>query len=181
MIGPVDGATPPLISQLKQTLRHSTPIGGFFYHNARPGSAARSAPEPLCFKTDFLFPFYAEITSFSEKSDMVGDVSADVAMATSDIVSGESGESAADKGDGKLSLRMKLVTPVEEGSSERFSLQSKNSSLFFFFSSLGPTCWYPWRRCIIISDSLSFSFFSQSQHCQKRMDPSSRLPLFPRL
>lgn len=28
-------------------------------------------------------------------------------------------------GDGKLSLRMKLVTPVEEGSSERFSLQSE--------------------------------------------------------
>ncbi|XP_044212627.1 TP53-binding protein 1 isoform X2 [Thunnus albacares] len=90
LIGPVVGATPPLINQLKQTLRHSTPI---------------------------------EITSFSEKPDGVGDVSADVAMAASDIVSGESGEDTTDKGDGKLSLRMKLVTPVEEGSSERFSLQ----------------------------------------------------------
>ncbi|XP_041792165.1 TP53-binding protein 1 isoform X2 [Chelmon rostratus] len=90
LIGPVVGATPPLISQLKQTLRHSTPI---------------------------------EITSFSEKSDVVGDVSADVAMAASDIVSGDSGEDTAEKADGKLSLRMKLVTPVEEGSSERFSLQ----------------------------------------------------------
>ncbi|XP_035538354.1 TP53-binding protein 1 isoform X1 [Morone saxatilis] len=90
LIGPVVGATPPLINQLKQTLRHSTPI---------------------------------EITSFSEKSGVVGDVSADVAMAASDIVSGDSGEDTAEKGDGKLSLRMKLVTPVEEGSSERFSLQ----------------------------------------------------------
>lgn len=27
LIGPVVGATPPLINQLKQTLRHSTPIG----------------------------------------------------------------------------------------------------------------------------------------------------------
>ncbi|XP_071345711.1 TP53-binding protein 1 isoform X2 [Trachinotus anak] len=90
LIGPAVGATPPLINQLKQTLRHSTPI---------------------------------EITSFSEKSDMVGDVSADVAMAASDIVSGESGEDTTEKGDGKLSLRMKLVTPVEEGNSERFSLQ----------------------------------------------------------
>ncbi|XP_039986203.1 TP53-binding protein 1 isoform X2 [Xiphias gladius] len=90
LIGPAVGATPPLISQLKQTLRHSTPI---------------------------------ELTSFSEKSDMVGDVSADVAMAASDIVSGESGEDTTEKGDGKLSLRMKLVTPVEECSSERFSLQ----------------------------------------------------------
>lgn len=56
---------------------------------------------------------------------MVGDVSAD-AMAASDIVSGESGEDTTEKGDGKLSLRMKLVTPVEEGSSGRFSLQSKS-------------------------------------------------------
>ncbi len=59
---------------------------------------------------------------------MVGDVSAD-AMAASDIVSGESGEDTTEKGDGKLSLRMKLVTPVEEGSSERFSLQSKSCLL----------------------------------------------------
>lgn len=40
----------------------------------------------------------------------------------------EGEELAAQGGDGKLSLRMKVVTPVEEGSpgSERFSLQSKN-------------------------------------------------------
>ncbi|KAK2854288.1 hypothetical protein Q5P01_006949 [Channa striata] len=90
LIGPAVGATPPLINQLKQTLRHSTPI---------------------------------EISPFSEKADVVGDVSADEAMAASDIVLGESGEDTTEKGDGKLSLRMKLVTPVEEGSSERFSLQ----------------------------------------------------------
>ncbi|XP_069384428.1 TP53-binding protein 1 isoform X4 [Paralichthys olivaceus] len=73
LIGPAAGATPPLINQLKQTLRHSTPI--------------------------------------------------DVAMAASDIVSGEGGEDGTDPGDRKLSLRMKLVTPVGEGSSESFSLQ----------------------------------------------------------
>ncbi|KAI3377295.1 hypothetical protein L3Q82_008501 [Scortum barcoo] len=94
LIGPAVGATPPLINQLKQTLRHSTPI---------------------------------EITSFSEKSGVVGDVSAD-AMAASDIVSGESGEDTTETGDGKLSLRMKLVTPVEEGSSEHFSLQKPTLS-----------------------------------------------------
>ncbi|CAJ1050059.1 TP53-binding protein 1 isoform X1 [Xyrichtys novacula] len=87
LIGPAVGATPPLIAQLKQTLRHSTPI---------------------------------EISSFSEKS---ADVSADVAMAASDIVSGESREDSGERGEGKLSLRMKLVTPVEEGSSGCFSLQ----------------------------------------------------------
>uniref|UniRef100_UPI003AABA977 TP53-binding protein 1 n=1 Tax=Centroberyx gerrardi TaxID=166262 RepID=UPI003AABA977 len=86
LIGPVVSATPPLVNQLKQTPRHSTPI---------------------------------ENTSFSEKSGAVGDVSA----AASDIVSGESGDDTVERGDGKLSLRMKLVTPVEEGSSERFSLQ----------------------------------------------------------
>uniref|UniRef100_A0A3P8RL52 TP53-binding protein 1 n=1 Tax=Amphiprion percula TaxID=161767 RepID=A0A3P8RL52_AMPPE len=95
LIGPAVGVTPPLINQLKQTLRHSTPI---------------------------------EITSFSEKSDVAADVSADVAMAASDIVSGESVEDSAEKGDGKLSLRMKLVTPVEEGSSEHFSLQKPTLS-----------------------------------------------------
>ncbi|KAM7014998.1 TP53-binding protein 1-like [Tautogolabrus adspersus] len=90
LIGPVVGATPPLITQLKQTLRHSTPI---------------------------------EISSFSEKVGVSADTSADVAMAASDMVSGESGGDLGEGGGGKLSLRMKLVTPVEEGSSERFSLQ----------------------------------------------------------
>lgn len=47
-------------------------------------------------------------------------------MAASAIVSGDSVEDTAEKSDGKLSLRMKLVTPVEEVSSERFSLQSKS-------------------------------------------------------
>ncbi|XP_056877140.1 TP53-binding protein 1 isoform X4 [Takifugu flavidus] len=90
LIGPATGATPPLITQLKQTVRHSTPI---------------------------------EISPFDEKSDTAGDVSADVAMAASAIVPGDSGENTADKGDGKLSLRMKLVTPVDEVNSDRFSLQ----------------------------------------------------------
>uniref|UniRef100_A0A4W5RM43 Tumor protein p53 binding protein, 1 n=1 Tax=Hucho hucho TaxID=62062 RepID=A0A4W5RM43_9TELE len=100
LIGPPVSATPPLISQLKQTPRHSTPI---------------------------------DMTSFSEKSAAVGDVSTETAMATSEITAGESGEDTAEGADGKLSLRMKLVTPVEEGSSERFSLQSKSC-----YSVLGP-------------------------------------------
>ncbi|KAM6943544.1 TP53-binding protein 1 [Xenentodon cancila] len=91
LIGPAVGATPPLISQLKQTLRHSTPI---------------------------------EISSFAAKADVAGDISADVVMAGGDVVAGDSGEETAEKEGGKLSLRMKLVTPVEEGSSERFSLQN---------------------------------------------------------
>ncbi|KAM9422320.1 TP53-binding protein 1 isoform 2-T3 [Salvelinus alpinus] len=95
LIGPPVSATPPLISQLKQTPRHSTPI---------------------------------DMTSFSEKSAAVGDVSTETAMATSEITAGESGEDTAEGADGKLSLRMKLVTPVEEGSSERFSLQKPPQS-----------------------------------------------------
>ncbi|CAL8351438.1 unnamed protein product [Merluccius merluccius] len=91
LIGPAVIATPPLVNQLKQTPRHSTPI---------------------------------EINSFSEKPPAVGDVS----VATSDIVAEESGEEGPEKGEGKLSLRMKLVTPVEEGSSERFSLQKPSLS-----------------------------------------------------
>ncbi|XP_061743164.1 TP53-binding protein 1 isoform X3 [Nerophis ophidion] len=88
LIGPAVGSTPPLINQLKRTLRHSTPI-----------------------------------ETFCGKSDSAGDVGADVVMA--DIVPAED---TAENGDTKLSLRMKLVTPVEEGSSERFSLQKPSQS-----------------------------------------------------
>ncbi|XP_053721385.1 TP53-binding protein 1 isoform X2 [Synchiropus splendidus] len=92
-MGPAVAATPPLISQMKRSHRHSTPI---------------------------------ETASFSEKSDVVEDVSVDVAMAAGDMGRGESGGDAA--GEGKLSLRMKLVTPVEEGSSDNFSLQKPSLS-----------------------------------------------------
>ncbi|XP_041918508.1 TP53-binding protein 1 isoform X2 [Alosa sapidissima] len=92
LIRPVVTATPPLISQLKKTPRHSTPI---------------------------------EMTSFSEASE--GDVTRETSMADSEIMAEESAEEppTTAEASGKLSLRMKLVTPVEEGSSgsERFSLQ----------------------------------------------------------
>ncbi|XP_024152080.1 TP53-binding protein 1 isoform X2 [Oryzias melastigma] len=81
LAGPPASATPPLVNQLRQTLRHSTPI---------------------------------ETASFSEKLDVPAD------MAGADSPSVDE--------DRKLSLRMKLVTPVEEGSSERFSLQKPASS-----------------------------------------------------
>uniref|UniRef100_A0A673KMG5 Tumor suppressor p53-binding protein 1-like n=1 Tax=Sinocyclocheilus rhinocerous TaxID=307959 RepID=A0A673KMG5_9TELE len=93
LIRPAVSATPPQISQLKKTPRHSTPI---------------------------------EMTSFSEPSE--ADVTRETTMAASEISveeSREGDEPAAVEQDGKLSLRMKLVTPVEEGSSgsEHFSLQ----------------------------------------------------------
>ncbi|XP_051564760.1 TP53-binding protein 1-like isoform X2 [Myxocyprinus asiaticus] len=67
-----------------------------------------------------------EMTSFSEPSE--GDVTRETTMAASEISveeSREGEEPVTVEGDGKLSLRMKLVTPVEEGSSgsEHFSLQ----------------------------------------------------------
>lgn len=75
-----------------------------------------------------------EISPFAEKSDTAGDVSADVAMAASAIVPGDSGENTEEKGDGKLSLRMKLVTPVDEVNSDHFSLQSKSYALIHAIS-----------------------------------------------
>ncbi|TRY65850.1 hypothetical protein DNTS_018017 [Danionella cerebrum] len=86
LIRPAATATPPQISLLKKTPRHSTPI---------------------------------EMTSFSEPSE--GDVTRETTMPASEILVEESRE--CEEPDGKLSLRMKLVTPVEEGSSEHFSLQ----------------------------------------------------------
>lgn len=114
------GATPPLITQLKQTLRHSTPIGGFCHRDAFLTHVRQHLMPRF---TAFSFLLYAEIACFSEKSD-VADVSAEVALAASDVAPSE--DEAAEQGDKKLSLRMKLVTPVEEGSSERFSLQSES-------------------------------------------------------
>lgn len=107
----------------------------------------------------------AEIKSFSEKSDLAGDASTDVAMAASTITSGDSGEDTAGKGDGKLSLRMKLVTPVEEVSSERFSLQSK--SLFM-------------RQDGNHGDAASVTLlFPQSRRYRRRTDLWSRRHLPP--
>lgn len=56
LIGPVVGATPPLINQLKQTLRHSTPIGGFLCHpTALPNvTAQRGLNSVLFFHRDHI-------------------------------------------------------------------------------------------------------------------------------
>ncbi|XP_077568998.1 TP53-binding protein 1 isoform X3 [Stigmatopora nigra] len=86
LIGPVVGVTPPLINELKRTLRHSTPI-----------------------------------ETFNEKSE--APIGADEVMAANDGISEVCGDDSAERGDNRLSLRMTLVTPVEEGSSEHFSLQ----------------------------------------------------------
>lgn len=64
----------------------------------------------------------SEISSFSEKSDSVVEVPAASSVTAADGADGVEGKGDAD---GKLSLRMKLVTPVEEVNSDRFSLQSE--------------------------------------------------------
>lgn len=75
----------------------------------------------------------AEMSTLRERTE--ADVTRETTMAASEISVEESGEAeelAAQEADGKLSLRMKVVTPVEEGSgSERFSLQSKNLLSFW--------------------------------------------------
>uniref|UniRef100_A0A8C6TFW8 Tumor protein p53 binding protein, 1 n=1 Tax=Neogobius melanostomus TaxID=47308 RepID=A0A8C6TFW8_9GOBI len=101
LIGPSVSATPPQIGALQQAVRHSTPIGQCL--SLMTSQAAEATP-----LTPSLSPM-AEVLSLSQNSD--------VSAAGSDIAA-EGGDA-----DGKLSLRMKLVTPVEEGSSERFSLQ----------------------------------------------------------
>ncbi|XP_028823872.1 TP53-binding protein 1 isoform X2 [Denticeps clupeoides] len=101
LMRPAVGSTPPLVSHLKKTPRHSTPIGW---------SAPKKSP-------------------FSEQLE--GDVTPGTTMADSDLmVAEESGREPAAGNSGKLSLRMKLVTPVEEVSSgsEHFSLQKPSLS-----------------------------------------------------
>uniref|UniRef100_W5NA29 TP53-binding protein 1 n=1 Tax=Lepisosteus oculatus TaxID=7918 RepID=W5NA29_LEPOC len=101
LIRPAATATPPPVDHLKLTPRHSTPI--------------------------------AEVGSCSVRAAVTGDVSRETAMTTSDIMAEESGGDgvtsdsafAVAERDAKLSLRMKLVTPVNEESPESacFSLQ----------------------------------------------------------
>ncbi|MBN3316887.1 TP53B protein, partial [Atractosteus spatula] len=100
LIRPAATATPPPVDHLKLTPRHSTPI---------------------------------EVGSCSVRAAVTGDVSRETAMTTSDIMAEESGGDgvtsdsafAVAERDAKLSLRMKLVTPVNEESPESacFSLQ----------------------------------------------------------
>ncbi|XP_075899140.1 TP53-binding protein 1 isoform X8 [Nelusetta ayraudi] len=66
-----------------------------------------------------------EISSFSEKSDGVAEVPAASSVTAADGADGVEGKGDAD---GKLSLRMKLVTPVEEVNSDHFSLQKPTLS-----------------------------------------------------
>uniref|UniRef100_A0A3B4CTH9 TP53-binding protein 1 n=1 Tax=Pygocentrus nattereri TaxID=42514 RepID=A0A3B4CTH9_PYGNA len=114
-----------------------------------------------------------EMSSFREPSE--GDVTRETTMAASEISvedSREGEEPAAEGGDGKLSLRMKVITPVEEGSSgsDRFSLQSK---LVLF--GVAPTC----------SSSCSFSLSSvfsrvrevhRQLHAEEEKESSDLLP-----
>ncbi|KAM9764542.1 TP53-binding protein 1 isoform 2-T4 [Menidia menidia] len=99
LIGPASGATPPLLNQLKQTLRHSTPIEVAF--SEKP-DAAGGLPADVLMTTSGITPGDGEDAGGGADGDAGGGA------------------------DGKLSLRMRLVTPVEEGSSERFSLQKPN-------------------------------------------------------
>lgn len=148
-------------------MRHSTPIGGlsvlpklifffnlFFLHNLNLLSST-------------------EISPFAEKSDTAGDVSADVAMAASAIVPGDSGENTEEKGDGKLSLRMKLVTPVDEVNSDHFSLQSK----IYALESLAHSCHFT-VRAVRLSLWWCSNFF-QNHPYQKKMEPQPRKAQLP--
>ncbi|XP_014340373.1 TP53-binding protein 1 isoform X2 [Latimeria chalumnae] len=94
VIQPLASTSPPLIGQLKLAPRHSTPI---------------------------------EVGVCPDTAMATSDVTAESSMTASRVVSEESGggdSTAAQEADGKLTLRMKLVTPVSEGSQEScFSLE----------------------------------------------------------
>lgn len=87
-------------------------------------------------------------------------------MAASAIVPGDSGENTADKGDGKLSLRMKLVTPVDEVNSDRFSLQSKS----YMPECLNFLCHFTVCASRLSLDAHTITFF-QNRPYKKKMEP----------
>ncbi|XP_058237568.1 TP53-binding protein 1 isoform X2 [Hemibagrus wyckioides] len=91
-------------------------------------AASATPPHVRQLKNTPLHSTPIETSTFRERTE--ADVTRET-MAASEISVEESGEGeelAAKGGDGKLSLRMKVVTPVEEGSSEHFSLQKPSLS-----------------------------------------------------
>ncbi|XP_029430830.1 TP53-binding protein 1 isoform X3 [Rhinatrema bivittatum] len=111
IIQPLAGVTPPLIGQLKLgPRRHSTPIV--------TGSCPKSSPAT------------SDVTA--ETTMAPNDVTVESAMATSDVSeeSGKMDSGVAPEADGKLCLRMKLVTPVNEESEEssQFSLEKPEAA-----------------------------------------------------
>ncbi|XP_060767438.1 TP53-binding protein 1 isoform X2 [Neoarius graeffei] len=93
-------------------------------------AASATPPHVRQLKNTPLHSTPIEMSTLRERTE--ADVTRETTMAASEISVEESGEAeelAAQEGDGKLSLRMKVVTPVEEGSgSERFSLQKPSLS-----------------------------------------------------
>ncbi|XP_026992811.2 TP53-binding protein 1 isoform X1 [Tachysurus fulvidraco] len=94
-------------------------------------SASATPPHVRQLKNTPLHSTPIETSIFRERTK--ADATRETTMAASEISVEESGEGeelAAQGGDGKLSLRMKVVTPVEDGSSgsERFSLQKPSLS-----------------------------------------------------
>ncbi|XP_046696568.1 TP53-binding protein 1 isoform X3 [Silurus meridionalis] len=92
-------------------------------------AASATPPHVRLLKNTPLHSTPIETSTFRERTE--ADVTRETTMAASEISMEESGdgeELAAQGGDGKLSLRMKVVTPIEEGSSQHFSLQKPSLS-----------------------------------------------------
>ncbi|MCI4393169.1 hypothetical protein PGIGA_G00154220 [Pangasianodon gigas] len=94
-------------------------------------AASATPPHVRQLKNTPLHSTPIETSTFRERTE--ANVTRETTMAASEISVEESEEGeelAAQGGDGKLSLRMKVVTPVEEGSSgsEHFSLQKPSLS-----------------------------------------------------
>ncbi|KAM4749014.1 TP53-binding protein 1 [Rhinophrynus dorsalis] len=104
LIQPVNTATPPMIGQLKRgPRRHSTPI------------VVGACPDSTLATSDVT----------AESTMATDDVTVESAMVTTDVSEeSERGNSASDA-DGKLCLRMKLITPVNEESdgTSQFNLE----------------------------------------------------------
>lgn len=91
--------------------------------------------------------------------------------AASSLTAAEGGEIGEGKGnaDGKLSLRMKLVTPVEEVNSERFSLQSEQLLAYLVLHA------YSVALALVTSACLCcFCSLCQNPPSPRRVEPMSR-------
>ncbi|KAM4675361.1 TP53-binding protein 1 isoform 2-T2 [Discoglossus pictus] len=108
LIQPLSSVTPPMIGQLKGPRRHSTPI------------VVGGCPDSTLATSDVT----------AENTTATDDVTVESAMVTTDVSDeSERGDSdSAAKTDGKLCLRMKLITPVNEENdgAPQFNLEKPN-------------------------------------------------------
>lgn len=162
LIGPVVGATPPLINQLKQTLRHSTPIGEW-HHTGSPKAKEHNTVLVIIFfsllqrSALFLKSLMQWVMSL-QTWWWPAAISFWVEVAVTQLT----------KVTGSWAWGWSWWRPLRRAARSVSACRVRTPSTLFV------------KKCLAAARS-AMHFFPQSRRHQKRMDLSPRLRPFPRL